>query len=72
MQVQVNKLSPVLIEFDVQVAADRVSSEMEKAFAAVAKNARIRGFRPGKAPRSVLQKMYGPAIAEDLDDLERR
>ena len=66
MQVQVNKLSPVLIEFDVQVAADRVSSEMEKAFAAVAKNARIRGFRPGKAPRGVLKSMFGSRIAADV------
>jgi trigger factor len=66
MQVQVNKLSPVLIEFDVEVAADRVSSEIEKAFTAVAKNARIRGFRPGKAPRGVLKSMFGARIAADV------
>ncbi|MBK8997720.1 MAG: trigger factor [Myxococcales bacterium] len=66
MQVQVNKLSPVLIEFDVQVAADRVSSEMEKAYTAVSKSARIRGFRPGKAPRGILRNMFGARIAADV------
>jgi trigger factor len=66
MQVQVNKLSPVLVEFDVQVATDRVKTEIDKAFAAVAKNARIRGFRPGKAPRSVLAHMFGARINADV------
>ena len=41
MQVQVQKLSPVLVEFDVQVAADRVKSELDKAYANVAKSAVI-------------------------------
>lgn len=66
MQVQVNKLSPVLIEFDVEVAADRVSTEMEKAYSTFSKNARIRGFRPGKAPRGVLKNMFGARIAADV------
>lgn len=66
MQVQVNKLSPVLVEFDVQVATDRVKTELDKAFAAVAKNARVRGFRPGRAPRSVLAHMFGARINADV------
>ena len=66
MQVQVNKLSPVLVEFDVEVAADRVKSEIDKAYTAVAKSARVRGFRPGKAPRRVLAHMFGPRIAADV------
>jgi trigger factor len=66
MQVQVNKLSPVLVEFDVQVATDRVKTEIDKAFAAVAKNAKIRGFRPGRAPRSVLAHMFGARINADV------
>jgi|RhiMethySRZTD1v2_1073278.scaffolds.fasta_scaffold66544_2 trigger factor len=66
MQVQVQKLSPVLVEFDVQVGADRVKSELDKAYANVAKSARVRGFRPGKAPRSVLVHMFGPRVSADV------
>lgn len=66
MQVQINKLSPVLVEFDVEVAADRVQTEMDKAYSAVAKTARVRGFRPGKAPRRVLTHMFGARIAADV------
>jgi trigger factor len=63
MQVTVQRLSPVLIQFDVQVAAERVKSEVDKEYNSVAKNARVRGFRPGKAPRKVLSHVYGQRVA---------
>jgi trigger factor len=66
MQVNVNKLSPVLVEFDVQVEADRVRSEFDKAFSETAKGAKVRGFRPGRAPRQVVMHMYGARIAADV------
>jgi trigger factor len=66
MQVNVQRLSPVLVEFDVQVGADRVKSEVEKAYLQIAKNAKVRGFRPGKAPRKVLSHLFGARIAADV------
>src|SRR5262245_52975024 len=66
MQVTVQKLSPVLVEFDVEIAADRVKSEVDKAYSAVAKTARVSGFRPGKAPRRVIAHMFGARIAADV------
>ena len=66
MQVNVQRLSPVLVEFDVEIAADRVKSEVEKAYTSVAKTARVSGFRPGRAPRKVLAHLYGPRIAQDV------
>jgi trigger factor len=66
MQVNVQRLSPVLVEFDVEIAVDRVKSEVEKAYTSVAKTARVSGFRPGKAPRKVLTHLYGPRIAADV------
>ena len=69
MQVTVQRLSPVVVEFSVQVESDRVKSEVEKAYTAVAKNAKVRGFRPGKAPRKVLSHVYGTRIARDVADL---
>lgn len=66
MQVSVQKLSPVLLELAVEVEVDRVRQEVERAYSMVARNAKVKGFRPGKAPRSVLQHMYGPRIAADV------
>ena len=66
MQVNVQRLSPVLVEFDVEIAVDRVQSEVEKAYTSVAKTARVSGFRPGRAPRKVLAHLYGQRIAADV------
>lgn len=66
MQVNVQKLSPVLVEFDVVVDAARVKSEFDKAFATLGRSARVSGFRPGKAPRKVLAQMFGARIAADV------
>src|ERR1051325_12208492 len=66
MQVNVQRLSPVLVEFDVEVGVARVTSELEKAYSQVARTAKVRGFRPGKAPRRVLAHLYGPRIAADV------
>jgi len=66
MQVNVQKLSPVLVEFNVSVPAERVKSELDRAYTSVARNARVRGFRPGKAPRKVLVHMFGARIAADV------
>ncbi|HVU01847.1 MAG TPA: trigger factor [Polyangiaceae bacterium] len=66
MQVTVQKLSPVLVELDVRVDADRVKSELSKAYTSLAKSARVKGFRPGKAPKKVLAHYFGPRVAADV------
>lgn len=66
MQVKVQKLSPVLVECSVEVDADRVKSEVEKAYASLSRSAKIKGFRPGRAPRNVLTHLYGRRIASDV------
>ncbi|MFO0587580.1 MAG: trigger factor [Polyangiaceae bacterium] len=66
MQVTVEKLSPVLLELQIEVPADRVRSEVDKAFAALSKTAHIKGFRPGKAPRHVLAHLFGGRVNADV------
>lgn len=66
MEVQVAQLTPVLMEFSVTVETDRVKKEMDKAFLDLAKRARVKGFRPGKAPREVLTHLYGGAVLNDV------
>jgi trigger factor len=66
MQVQVARISPVVMELAIEVPADAVKSEVEKAYANLQKKARVRGFRPGKAPRQVLAHLYGPQVASDV------
>ena len=66
MQVQVARISPVVMELAVEVPADAVKAEVEKAYVNLQRKAHVRGFRPGKAPRQVLAHLYGPQVANDV------
>lgn len=66
MQTSAQHLSPVLLELNIQIEAERVRAELEKAYQQLSRQARVRGFRPGKAPRSVLRHMFGDRVAADV------
>ena len=66
MQVNVQQLSPVLVEFQIEVPADRVKTEVDKAYLALQKTARVKGFRPGKAPRDILTHLFGDRVTLDV------
>jgi trigger factor len=66
MQVTVQRISPVLMELQIEVPADAVKFEVEKAYTTLAKKAHVKGFRPGKAPRDVLKHLYGPQVQNDV------
>lgn len=66
MQVSVQQLSPVLVEFQVEVPAERVKQEVEKAYQTLQRTAKLRGFRPGKAPRDVIAHLFGDRVAVDV------
>jgi trigger factor len=59
--------SPILRVLSVEVDEARVAKAFDSAYRDLGKRVNVRGFRPGKAPRSVLQKLYGPALAEDIE-----
>ncbi len=66
MQVDIERLSPVLMEFQIMVPVDQVKSEVNAAYNKLQRTARVRGFRKGKAPRQILRQLYGPAIHADV------
>lgn len=57
---------PISRTIEVEVAAARVDQSFERAFRELARETSVKGFRPGKVPRSVLERMYGASIAEQL------
>jgi trigger factor len=50
----------------VRVDADRVKTELSKAYTTLARSAKVRGFRPGKAPKKVLAHYFGSRVAADV------
>jgi trigger factor len=51
---------------DVEIAAPRVQAELDRAFTLVGRQARLPGFRPGKAPRRVLERMFGDDVRREV------
>jgi trigger factor len=66
VNVTVEKLSPVVMEFQVEVPATRVKAEVDKAIANVQRSAHVKGYRPGKAPRQVIEHLYGGRVHQDV------
>jgi trigger factor len=61
--------SPVLRSLSVEVEEAEVRAAFERVYRDLARTARIRGFRPGKTPRSVLERLYGASVAEEVERL---
>ena len=66
MAFQVEQISPIQRKLNFTVPANEVSSELDRAFRDMAQKVRLRGFRPGKAPRSVLEARYGRSIKQEV------
>ena len=64
--VSTTETSSVIRTLEVEVDSKRVRKAFERAYRDLGRRVRVRGFRPGKAPRSVLEKLYGAAVAEEM------
>lgn len=64
--VSTTETSSVVRTLEVEVDAKRVRKAFDRAYRDLGRRVRVRGFRPGKAPRSVLEKLYGAAVAEEM------
>lgn len=65
MKVQVEELSPIKKKLIVEVEAEQARKEWESVAKTFNQKAKLKGFRPGKIPVTVLIKFYGPQIEED-------
>jgi trigger factor len=65
--VTASEISPVVRSLAVEVEEPSVTDAFEKAFREVGRSARLKGFRPGKAPRSVLERVYGASVQEEVE-----
>ena len=66
MMVSVESLSGLERRMRVSVPASRVKQQVDARLLKVSRTARIKGFRPGKAPIHVVRKHYGPQVQEEV------
>ncbi|MEU7632260.1 trigger factor [Nocardia sp. NPDC049220] len=67
MKSTVEQLSPTRVRINVEVPFEELKPDFDKAYKALAKQVRIPGFRPGKAPAKLLEARLGRgAILEQV------
>ena len=66
MPFKVEDVSSVKKTLHIEIPQDEVARELDKAYNQLKKSAKVKGFRPGKVPRSVLERMFKKDVHADV------
>lgn len=71
MKTSVDKLSDTRVKLNVSVPFDELGKEIDQAYAAIAQQVTIPGFRRGKAPRQLIDARFGrgPILEQVVNDM---
>jgi trigger factor len=66
MQVSLSTVAGLERRLEVAVPAERVAAEIENRYKEIARTARLKGFRPGRAPLAVVRQQYGSQVQSEI------
>jgi trigger factor len=66
MQVSVEDVNSVKKTLHIEIPQEEVVRELDKAYKALKKNAKVKGFRQGKVPRSALERLFKKDVHADV------
>ena len=68
MKVNIEKMDGCRRALGIAVPAETVRGDYDKIVTMFSKQAKISGFRPGKAPVAIVEKRYGKEIVQETKD----
>jgi trigger factor len=68
MDVKVEEVNALTRKVTITLPADDVRGKINKAYAKLQKEAKMKGFRRGKVPRSVIEKTYKPLVEAEVGE----
>lgn len=68
IHVEMEDLGEIKRKLAITVPKEEVNQEVDRAYRDVGKRAKVKGFRPGKIPRSVLKMYYQKQVEQDVSD----
>ncbi|MFO8163569.1 MAG: trigger factor [Thermodesulfobacteriota bacterium] len=66
METSIKEISQVKKQIDVEIEAEAVTKKLDQAYIELSKRAKVKGFRPGKTPRKILEQYYSNEIITDV------
>jgi trigger factor len=68
MKIQVEKISPIESKVTIEVDPEQVAKEIERAYTGLGRRVKLKGFRPGKAPRKVLERYFRSEVETEVTE----
>lgn len=66
MKLEIKKLEDNKIQLNIEAASEAVKTKFDDVFQKIGKEAKVAGFRPGNAPRDIIEKNYSSAAHEQV------
>jgi len=66
MNITVEEISSIKKKIDVEVPADQVSREIDSFYGELKRKSKIKGFRPGKVPRDILERYFKDYVKAEV------
>ena len=66
MDVKVEEISALTRKVTITLPGELVSGKLDEAYSKLQKESKMRGFRRGKVPRSVIVKNYKPQVEAEV------
>ncbi len=66
MKLSVKKLDATKRELEIEVPKEVVTEKFNEVYDAISKSAKIKGFRPGKAPRNIVEQHHSQLAHEEV------
>ena len=66
MQITIEDISPVEKKLAVEIPWDDVKSKLDEAYRELGRGVQLKGFRKGKVPRQMLERLYGKQVDQEV------
>ena len=66
MQITIEDISPVEKKVDFELPWADVAPKLDKAYSDLRRDVRLKGFRPGKVPRNIVERMYRRQVEDEV------
>jgi len=66
MRASAEEISPIKKKISIEIPEDRVTREVDSIYKELGRTAKIKGFRPGKVPRNILERYFKDYVKTEV------